>query len=312
MGRWLEYAGDACRVGTTPTAPSTTEQTCLRKIRVGKDRVGEKRARNERKEDIFVRALAAAALPLVTAPVRNLRSLHFKSGQVNVPTSNPPPSGVGASVCVRTSGCRQNSAAAVSTAPRPSSPSPWTEPTSFRDPSVPSTVHPRLLRVRVTEPAPCPPCPCLSVCTGPCVLACLERVFHFGWLVARAPLSLPPPPFSVAARQAGRQAGPPSLPLARALRFGESVFQPLASAAVAAACPPTAACNGRTQTVTRWQPLSLVVSQVPLRSAIWCSESDHLTRGKEFARRRRQRDATQTQDIVLRRTRTALRTSGRG
>ena len=221
------------------------------------------------------------------------------------------PSGVGASVCVRTSGCRQNSAAAVSTAPRPSSPSPWTEPTSFRDPSVPSTVHPRLLRVRVTEPAP--PAPAyLSARGRACVLACLERVFHFGWLVARAPLSLPPPPFSVAARQAGRQAGPPSLPLARALRFGESVFQPLASAAVAAACPPTAACNGRTQTVTRWQPLSLVVSQVPLRSAIWCSESDHLTRGKEFARRRRQRDATQTQDIVLRRTRTALRTSGRG
>ena len=279
----------------------------------GKDRVGEKRARNERKEDIFVRALAALPSPCDRAGAQSaVAPFQVRPGECSNFQPTAAPSGVGASVCVRTSGCRQNSAAAaVSTAPRPSSPSPWTEPTSFRDPSVPSTVHPRLLRVRVTEPAP--PAPAyLSARGRACVLACLERVFHFGWLVARAPLSLPPPPFSVAARQAGRQAGPPSLPLARALRFGESVFQPLASAAVAAACPPTAACNGRTQTVTRWQPLSLVVSQVPLRSAIWCSESDHLTRGKEFARRRRQRDATQTQDIVLRRTRTALRTSGRG
>ena len=95
--------------------------------------------------------------------------------------------------------------AAVSTAPRPSSPSPWTEPTSFRDPSVPSTVHPRLLRVRVTEPAP--PAPAyLSARGRACSRAWSESFTLDGWLLA-----LPCPCHLLHSawrpgRQAGRQA----------------------------------------------------------------------------------------------------------
>ena len=219
------------------------------------------------------------------------------------------PSGVGASVCVRTSGCRQRHQPHLARRPLLGR----SQPPSAIPPSVrPSEATPSASHRAWPLPLPLP------ICLHAAVRACVLGASLSLWMVGCSRSPVPATSSIQRGGQAGRQAGPPSLlssslPLARALRFGESVFQPLASAAAAAAaCPPTAACNGRTQTVTRWQPLSLVVSQVPLRSAIWCSESDHLTRGKKFARRRRQRDATQTQDFVLRRTATALRTSGRG
>ena len=158
------------------------------------------------------------------------------------------------------------------------------EPTSFRDPSALS-VRPL---VRPSEATPstshraCPAPAYLSVCTRPCVSACVLGASLSLWMVGCSRSLVPATSSIQRAGQAGRPSFTPPIltpSLPRAPLWRKCL--PTIGLRRAAACPPTAACNGRTQTVTRWQPLSLVVSQVPLRSAIWCSESDHLTRGQK-------------------------------
>ena len=65
-----------------PALPSklASERSEEGKKEGGKDGVGKKE-RGTKEKRIF-----SCAPSLLTAPVRNLRSLHFKSGQVNVPT----------------------------------------------------------------------------------------------------------------------------------------------------------------------------------------------------------------------------------
>ena len=183
-----------------PALPSklASERSKEGKREGGREGQSRRKKSEERKKRGYFRA-RPRPLSLVTAPVRNLRSLHFKSGQVNVPTHHRAERRWRKRV-------RKNKRmqTAASTAPRPS-PSPWTEPTSFRDPSVRPSIR-GYSECESPSLAPAPTPAYLSARGRACLRAWSESFTLDGWLLA-----LPCPCHLLhSAWRPGRQAGRPS------------------------------------------------------------------------------------------------------